>query len=280
MTSIPLRPLCLALVGALGACQPAAQEPRGPDLRGPGEPPIEAQPAPPPALPAAEEVTFPTSDGVTIAATLQRAPDASAPVVILVHQLASSRTEWGPLLERLHAHPALCTLALDLRGHGGSTAGPDGTTLSYAAFDAAAWRSTALDVLAAVAYVRSSTSGLTPSAIAVAGASIGSSAAIAAAAQQPDISVLAALSPGRAYHGFDAITPALEFSGRAFFAAVAREESDSLASAQALTRITHGELVEVAGAAHGTAMFSADPSLLDRTERFLRTALQARPTAP
>jgi pimeloyl-ACP methyl ester carboxylesterase len=68
----------------------------------------------------------------------------------------STRSEWAPLLDRLHAHPALSTLALDLRGHGASTAGPDGTTLSYATFDAAAWAGTAQDVLAAVAYVRSS----------------------------------------------------------------------------------------------------------------------------
>ncbi len=281
MTRASVRPVYFVLVGALSACQPAARAPGESPPSGAAARPVAAQPEPPPpALPASEEVSFRTSDGVVIAATLQRAPDPTAPVVVLVHQLAATRSEWTPLLDRLHAHPALSTLALDLRGHGASTAGPDGTTLSYATFDAAAWAGTAQDVLAAVAYVRSSASGLTPSDVAVVGASIGSSAALAAAAQEPAISTLVALSPGRAYHGFDAITPALALSGRTFLAAVATDEADSRATAQALARITHGELVEVAGAAHGTAMFSAEPSLLDRTERFLRTASQARPTAP
>ena len=60
-----------------------------------------------------------------------------------------------------------------------------------------------------------------PAHVAAVGASIGSSAVLAAAATEPRIEHIVALSPGRAYHGFDAITPAIGLGDRTFLAVVA-----------------------------------------------------------
>jgi pimeloyl-ACP methyl ester carboxylesterase len=225
------------------------------------------------ATTTARELAFTASDGVRIAATLHEAPRADAPLVILVHQLGSTRAEWDPLERRLHAPPAIATLALDLRGHGASTRATDGRTLDFRTFDRDEWAATALDVLAAVAFVRSADSPIRPSRIAVVGSSIGSTAAIAAAAREPGLDPIVALSPGRAYHGFDAIAPALTLGRRTLLAVAAEGEPDSVETARAMARITGTDAIIVPGNAHGVRLFDGDPTLLDRVERFLRQAL-------
>lgn len=240
--------------------------------------PLTEQPrevVPPEVLPEPREVRIPTADGVTITGTLQPAARPDAPLVILVHQLGGTRAEWAALVERLHARPAVATLAIDLRGHGASTEGPDGQPLAWRELDNAQWAQTAEDVAAAVRFVADEASGITPARIAVIGSSIGSSAAISAAARTTDIDAVAALSPGRAYRGFDAITPATQLGGRPFLAVTAREEIDSVETAQAMARITASEPVIVEGGTHGVAMLTESPELLARVEAFLRQALGA-----
>ncbi len=262
----PLPALALVLLACTSTAEPAA--------RGGAAPPTTPEPAVVPA-PAPREVSFETSDGVHIAAELRAAPDPRAPLVILVHQLSSSRAEWAPLVERLAATPAFSTLAIDLRGHGASTRGPEGE-LAWRDFTTADWEHTANDVLAAVTFARSADARIEPSSLAAVGASIGSSALVAAASREPALETLVVLSPGRAYRGFDAITPAIALAGRRFLALVATEETDSVETARAMARITSTTAIEIEGDAHGVALFTRDPSSLDRVEDFLRTSL-ARP---
>lgn len=239
----------------------------------PVEPAPEPEIAPVPSLPEARAVRFTTVDGVTLVGDLQPANSPDAPLVILVHQLASDRSEWAPLRARLHEVPRVATFAFDLRGHGGSTAGASGP-IDFHAFTPEQWASTAEDVRAALREITSATYGLTPRRIAAVGSSIGSTAVIAAAVEAPRLEVIVALSPGRAYHGFDSLTPAQSLTGRRFFAAVAAGETENVETAQAMARVIGGETVVVDGDAHGVALLS-DPELLDRTVAFLRTALEA-----
>lgn len=228
----------------------------------------------PETLPPARTVRFTTEDGVHIVGTLQPAARPDAPAVVLLHQLGSDRGEWASLLSRLHTQPALTTLAIDMRGHGESTEGPSGT-LEWHAFDQDAWVATREDVRAALAFLRSAESGVQPARFAAVGSSIGSSAVIAAAAVEPALATIVTLSPGRAYHGFDAITPAIGLGDRAILPIVAREETDSVDTAEAFGRIGHTPAVIVDGNAHGVDLFTLDPSTLDRVDGFLREHLAA-----
>lgn len=235
----------------------------------------EAPPTPAETLPAARTVRFETEDGVTIVGDLQPAAQPDAPAVILLHQLGSDRSEWAPLRERLHAAPSITTLAIDMRGHGESTTSTAGP-LEFHTFDDATWARTQDDVLAAVRFLTGPDSGVTPARLAAVGSSIGSTAVIAAAAREPRLATLVALSPGRAYHGFDSLTPMLTLSDRTFLAIVSRDETDGVETAQAMGRITHADATVVDGTAHGVAMFSADPATFDQTVAFLRSALDRR----
>jgi pimeloyl-ACP methyl ester carboxylesterase len=233
-----------------------------------------AAPAPPPSevLPAPREVTFTTNDGVIIAGTLQAAAAPDAPAVILVHQLSSTRAEWRPLLDRLRAEPAFTTLAIDMRGHGASTTSVAGP-IDWQSFDDDQWRATRLDVLAAVTFLDGPESGVHASAIAGVGSSIGSTAVVAAAAEEPRLRPLVTISPGRAYHGFDALTPAMSLHDCPIFAIVARGEPDSVDTADAFGRLTHTPEYVAAGTTHGVLLFGEVPVTLDEVEDFLRTRL-------
>jgi pimeloyl-ACP methyl ester carboxylesterase len=245
-------------------CQGAAPTTSEPAHEDPARHPAPAEP------PAPVDVSFSTSDGVRIGATLRPPISAGEPIVILVHQVGSTRAEWAPLIERLDRVPRIASLSIDLRGHGESTQGPDGE-LTHGALTHEQWAATQEDVLAAVAFLRGDPA-IAPSLVLVVGSSIGSTAAIAAASREPAINGVAALSPGRAYHGFDAITPGLGLAGRAFFAAVAADEVDGVETARALARITSTEAEIVPGSAHGVSLFTQG-EVLDHLEAFVRQTL-------
>lgn len=266
--------LVLALFGACSSDPPAPTAPR--ESAPAVAPPVVEAPAPE-VLPELRTVRFVTEDGVTIVGDLEAAADPNAPAVILVHQLGSTRAEWSALTARLHAAPSVTTLAIDMRGHGESTESATGP-LEFHGFDQAAWAATANDVIAAVAYLVSDESGVRPPRIAAVGASIGSTAVIAAAAREPRIATFVTISPGRAYHGFDALTPMLELGDRHVLAIVSRDETEGVETAQAIGRITHGDALVIEGTAHGVALFDADPSTLDRVDGFLRDNLAVPPT--
>src|SRR5258706_12494850 len=63
--------------------------------------------------------TFNTSDGCTIAYTLQPARDPGAPRVVLIHSLALDRSIWDGVASRLAGDAEVLTY--DCRGHGRSS---------------------------------------------------------------------------------------------------------------------------------------------------------------
>jgi pimeloyl-ACP methyl ester carboxylesterase len=261
----------LAIALVVSACSTHRNERVRPTPSQSASAPTEADPVQE-IVPPSREVRFQTNDRVTIVGTLQPGTRPDAPLVILVHQIAGSRADFEPLLARLHTSPSLATLAIDLRGHGASTEGPDGT-LSFRDFNYDMWATTSEDVIAARQFVNSSESGIQPSRVAIVGASIGSTAAIAAAAMMENIEALVALSPGRAYQGFDAITPVAQLGGRPFLAVAAQNEADSVETAQAMARITSSEALIAENIGHGTAMLGQSAEVLTQVERFLRSSL-------
>lgn len=217
------------------------------------------------------EIEFTTSDGFTIHGTLTPGLSTS-PAVVLVHQLGSTRAEWTTLTERLHVAPPITVLAIDMRGHGASATGPDGP-IDVGQFDAAHWAATSNDVLGAVAYLRTSPHGLSPQRIGLVGASIGSTAAILAAASDPTLDTIVTLSPGRAYRGVDAITPAIGLGPRHLLSLAASGEADSIEASSAFVRITTGEELVLDGNEHGIALLAAHPEAMTRVDAFLRASL-------
>src|SRR5687768_3898114 len=106
----------------------------------------EAPARPKPRADGGANVTLTTDDGVKLAATHWPGAAANERCVVLVHQLSSTREEWAAVIERLRGGSEI--LAVDLRGHGGSTRGPRGA-LAWRDFGERDWERAVLDLEAA-----------------------------------------------------------------------------------------------------------------------------------
>jgi pimeloyl-ACP methyl ester carboxylesterase len=239
---------------------------------------------PPPARPRAllpTAVTLaPTADGWVLAATLTEGEQRDR-AVVLVHQLASDRREWEPLLHRLRASPAVTTLAIDLRGHGESLRGPLGEGVQWTRFgtDPAAWGGVVRDVQAAVAYLTQQ--GV--SRVVLVGSSLGASACVGALQGAGRVDGLVLLSPGLNYHGLE-VRPGFAAylraaGGSRAFVLGAAGDPPAAEAVPALTALGVGrvEAELVAGERrHGVSLCNARPARWDRVETFVRNALDAR----
>lgn len=76
-----------------------------------------------PVFPAGHELMVPISDGAELVVGVAGPPDG--PTVVLVHGLSGRHHDWGPVAERLVANGCQ-VLAINQRGHGGSTVGTEG----------------------------------------------------------------------------------------------------------------------------------------------------------
>jgi len=131
---------------------------------------------------------FRTSDGITIAADLQRPAGGPAPVVLLAHQLYRDRTSWDPLVPLL-LDAGYAVLRIDHRGCGESTrevASPDRLTGPQRS-------SFPLDMVEAIDAVKKR-SDVDASRIAVVGADFSVTPAVRCAMKHPEVSALVLLS--------------------------------------------------------------------------------------
>jgi pimeloyl-ACP methyl ester carboxylesterase len=223
---------------------------------------------------AVEDITF-AGKGVTITATYYPPDHPSLHgCAIFVHQLASSRAEYQPVLERLRGRGHL--LAIDMRGHGASTQGEGGATLDWQQFEAADWALVADDVAAAIAQaIQRGADGR----CVLIGASIGSSAVLLEAAHHPDsVRALVLLSPGLAYRGVETAGAARAVAAPVLI--VHSQEDGAAGAAGALAAIWKGatppvpvEVIADPGDAHGVKILAGDPALLDRVTDFIADAL-------
>ncbi len=240
---------------------------------GPKTSQIVADDLPPPPTPATGEEVSIAGAGVTLSATYFAPRDPANPsCAIFVHQLSSTRAEYQPVLDRVHGQGHL--LALDMRGHGKSTAGDGGAALDWQAFETADWEQVAVDVIAAADELKRR--GASAACVLV-GSSIGSSAVLRAAAAHPDRArQLVLLSPGLAYRGVHTPDAARAIKVPALI--VHSQESGAADAATALAGILRdgGVAVEVIadpGDQHGMKIVAGDPAILEQVVAFVSSGL-------
>ena len=214
-------------------------------------------------------VSFRTEDGVSIAGTLHEAARRPAPAVIFLHMLGRSREDWQGVADRL-ADAGIHALAIDFRGHGGSSAGPagpdGGPDLSRLS----------LDVQAAIAYLEARTELVIPSAIGIAGASIGANVAVIAAAADERVKSVALLSVSVDYRSLRADAAMKTYGARPALLVAGTNDPYAMRSLKALSPLGGGlrESRTPDGAGHGTTMLARDPDLVRAlVDWFQRTLL-------
>lgn len=224
-----IRPLgtILAALAVLAAGCAAPSTPDGP----PGSPPPTAGPTVP--GPEARGARIATADGLTLDGLVF----GGGPVwVVLAHMRPASKESWEPFAGVLAAR-GYTALVFDFRGYGASEG-------SGFAVD--------VDVLGAVDYAV--TSGA--SAVAVIGASMGGTGAVAAAARRELLGVVTLSAPAR-FEGVDAVAAAGGVAEPMLL--VAGEGDDGYVDqAREIAAATTGpaEVVPLPGSRHGTDLFT------------------------
>jgi alpha-beta hydrolase superfamily lysophospholipase len=203
---------------------------------------------------ASQRVTFRTDDGVNLVATWYEPATRPGPAVILVHMLTRSRREWEAIAQRLSSE-GIGALALDLRGHGESGAGP------AMAPDRVDYSAMVLDLRAARRFL-AQRSDVQQTRVGIAGASLGANLAALEASSDATVASLALLSPSLDYRGLR-IEAAARKVARPMLLVAGDDDPYAARSARDLQKAGGGprELLILPQAGHGTAMLSRDPSL-------------------
>lgn len=210
-----------------------------------------------------------TSDGVNIAYDLYEVPDSNR-WLILVHMMPATRESWKEFAE-LGQKNNTASLAIDLRGHGQSTGGPDG----YLKYTDADHQKSILDLDAAVNFLKNK--GARAENIVIVGASIGANLALQYITQHPEIKRAVLLSPGFNYRGIETQPLAKKLqSGQAIWLVAAEDDQRSGGNAGEIAKALYQlvpENVERRGTVfkkggHGTEIFKAVPELMEKVLQF------------
>lgn len=222
-----------------------------------------ATPATPRPLPStmAERVSLTTTDGMTIVGDAYAPPQPSSRGLLLLHMMPATRSSWRPFAGLMQGR-GWQVLAIDLRGHGESSGGPEG----YTQFSDAEHQASRLDVEAAAAWLQSN--GV--STLALGGASIGANLALQYLAQHPEGRAAVLLSPGLSYRGVatEDAARSLRPQQAVYFAASREDMRSSGQSATDMAETLYGlcpaskEIARFDGAGHGTTIFERQPEFM------------------
>ena len=242
--------LALGLLLVISGCAPASPGAGG------GDPPL-----------SGPEVTFAAADGLVVHGTVtDGSGSAPRPVVVLSHQLCSNRSEWSATSHdwvSAFAQRGVTTLAIDLRGHGRSKLFPDGSTRDLCGGGSAAlYAGMVSDVKAAVDYARTT---LKAKSVAVIGASIGSNSSLVAYADDAQLAMVVALSPGLDYLGIKTDGAVGRLGSRAALLEAADDDSYSADSVRQLQQVNGAITTKIwPTGGHANQLLAAHPEELTR----------------
>ena len=207
---------------------------------------------------------FSTKDGIMIVGDYYAGSSASG--VLLLHMMPAVRASWQQLALKLQEN-GFHALAIDLRGHGESTGGPNG----YQQFSDAQHQQSVFDIEASVEFLR--TKGIEK--IHIGGASIGANLALQYAGQHSEVASVTLLSPGLDYHGIHAdIWIGNLKSNQAILLAASDDDIYSLTSVKTLfdrsSDLPARELKLLSEAGHGTNIFKKNSGFVDELVAWLK----------
>lgn len=210
-----------------------------------------------------EKVILKTEDGIELSADYY--PAESRRGVLLLHMMPANRKSWSVFAQKLQGI-GFRVLAIDLRGHGESSGGPDG----YKKFSDAEHQASRLDVEAGVEFLKSKGAAD----LYLGGASIGANLALWYMAEHPEVKAGIILSPGLDYRGIKTASFMEKLAQeQAIFLAASEGDKYSAESVNALAEkaLFKGRLVKkiFSGSEHGTAMFDTKPEFMDELATWL-----------
>lgn len=210
-----------------------------------------------------QQINLTTSDNKVISADYFAVNEPKG-WVIFSHMMPASKESWTGLAEILQGL-GYAGLAIDLRGHGQSTGGPNG----YQNFSDLEHQKSILDIDAAVKYLETSEKATSDKIIFI-GASIGANLSLQYIAEHPEFSSAILLSPGVNYRGIEALPLAKNLkAGQRVLLIGAKDDEINLGKlasqiteiAQAIPAGVDKEIKIYDTGGHGTDILSNQPGL-------------------
>jgi len=162
-----------------------------------------------------------TEDGFKIAADWQSVKNSRGHLV-LIHMMPATKESWFEFANTANEHN-YSSIAIDLRGHGQSSGGPQG----YKSYYPADHRRSILDIKAAVDFLEKE--GTRPVNVIFIGASIGANLALQYIAEHQEFRTAVLLSAGLDYKGINAEKLVEKLNGHQhIFFAAARDDERTL----------------------------------------------------
>jgi len=216
-----------------------------------------------------DKVELHTKDGVSVVGVWQDVTPRHA-AALLLHTMRYTKESYqdfqGVLKEK-----GIASLAIDLRGHGESTAAAGGKTLDFRSFTNEDHAASREDVAEAMRWLREKT-GLDDESLSVVGASIGANLALEYVAAHPNVRHVVALSPGLDYRGIVTMPfiKALTRDRRVMLVS-SREDEESAGAVEKLaeTSLAKTELIMFEGSSHGTDLFVTERGFMERVAAWL-----------
>lgn len=211
-----------------------------------------------------KEVELYTPDGHRVFGEYYYIPQKSGPTLLLLHMLNGDHTDWESYLPLLSKAGVTSILAVDLRGHGGSTTRhlpnhPDSSIeVSWSGFSEDDFLNAVNDLETAWRFLIECPS--TDSArMGIMGGSLGANYAAVLAAGHPDVKSLVMLSPGVVYRGVECIDAVKRYGEKAVFFTAAEDDTYSTGSCAKLKSVSTGTPAHIeiyGGDSHGTRLLN------------------------
>ena len=234
-------------------------------------------------------VHFNTPDDVGIVGTYYPVGQPHAPAVLLLHSIFRDHTVWTDFATLLQ-HNGIAALAIDLRGHGGSTRkltaeGPvriDPRDLTPRDF-----QDMLLDVEAAIDWLQAQPE-IDHKHIGLIGESVGANVALRYAAINEDLSAVALFSPGLNYRTVRTDDAIRQLGHTAFHIYVSQSDAFAFESSKHLIGIraqldisdATNELTVCSGSLHGSEMLKGVRNLPQLVVDWLKPPLLGVPAQP
>jgi len=201
-----------------------------------------------------ERIVLTTEDGVTIYGTILYPDETSIhPAVILCHQFIRDRKSYKDFQNQLAAE-GIASLAIDFRGFGESV----DKGLSYKNFSDQDFMNMLKDIKAALVFLNSETvhDRVDGQKVGLVGASIGANLTIMAGADIQGLKCIAALSPGRSWHGLQPLpyAPKVKISTLIAFSRGDTQSAEVISDLTQAFAENAPKLVSLDGSKHGTDM--------------------------
>lgn len=219
-----------------------------------------------------------TADKFKIGATVYLPGSLKPPyaVVVFIHMLRGSQADWGDVVKRLNME-GIASVTLDLRGHGVSTS-KEGKTVLQKDLSAQDYLAMPSDVELVLKEVEKN-KNVDPDHLILIGASIGANSALLYASKDSRVKGVVLLSPGLDYHGVKTSEAAEKYKGRPALILSSTGDTYSYTSSTALSRkMGPSSLLKTyKGSEHGTALFLANPLLLEEIVQWVKQKLLEKP---